>query len=130
MVTREEIEHVSKLMRIELDDHAIHIERVQKMIEYFDILDSAGVESEDISVQEIPISSLREDTYIPFDRSVLDFYKMPQTSLRTIGIASNFDDTKRNTDSKSIGLHKKHLKKQKISEIMEVAGDLMEKLEY
>ena len=71
MVSREEIEHVAKLMRIEIDDPTIY-ERVDKMIGYFDILDSAGVESEEISVQEIPITNLREDKYIPFDEKLIE----------------------------------------------------------
>lgn len=71
MVSREEIEHVAKLMRIEIDDPTIY-ERVDKMIGYFDILDSAGVESEEISVREIPVSHLREDKYIPFDEKLIE----------------------------------------------------------
>jgi aspartyl-tRNA(Asn)/glutamyl-tRNA(Gln) amidotransferase subunit C len=71
MVSREEIEHVAKLMRIEIDDPTIY-ERVDKMIGYFDILDSAGVESEEISVKEITISDLREDKYIPFDEKLIE----------------------------------------------------------
>ncbi|EGP93750.1 Asp-tRNA(Asn)/Glu-tRNA(Gln) amidotransferase subunit GatC [Nitrosarchaeum koreense] len=71
MVSREEIEHVAKLMRIEIDDPTIY-ERVDKMIGYFDILDSAGVESEEISVREIPITHLREDKYIPFDEKLIE----------------------------------------------------------
>jgi aspartyl-tRNA(Asn)/glutamyl-tRNA(Gln) amidotransferase subunit C len=71
MVTREEIQHVAKLMRIEIDDPTIY-ERVDKMIGYFDILDSAGVESEEISVKEIPITALREDKYIPFDEKLIE----------------------------------------------------------
>lgn len=71
MVSREEIEHVAKLMRIEIDDPTIY-ERVDKMIGYFDILDSAGVESEEISVREIPLANLREDKYIPFDEKLIE----------------------------------------------------------
>ena len=71
MVSREEIEHVAKLMRIEIDDPTIY-ERVDKMIGYFDILDSAGVESEEISFREITITSLREDKYIPFDEKLIE----------------------------------------------------------
>lgn len=71
MVSREEIEHVAKLMRIEIDDPTIY-ERVDKMIGYFDILDSAGVESEEIAVREIPITNLREDKYIPFDEKLIE----------------------------------------------------------
>lgn len=71
MVSREEIEHVAKLMKIEIDDPTIY-ERVDKMIGYFDILDSAGVESEEISVKETPITSLREDKYIAFDEKLIE----------------------------------------------------------
>ena len=71
MVSREEIEHVAKLMRIEIDDPTIY-ERVDKMIGYFDILDSAGVESEEISVREISLANLREDKYIPFDEKLIE----------------------------------------------------------
>ena len=60
MVTKEEIEDIAKLMRIELDDHLVHIDRVQKMIDYFDLLDKAGVEEEEITVQETSIGNLRE----------------------------------------------------------------------
>jgi len=71
MVSRKEIEHVAKLMRIEIDDPTIY-ESVDKMIEYFDILDSAGVESEEITVREIPITSLREDKHIPSDERLIE----------------------------------------------------------
>jgi aspartyl-tRNA(Asn)/glutamyl-tRNA(Gln) amidotransferase subunit C len=71
MVSREEIKHVAKLMRIEIDDPTIY-ESVDKMILYFDILDAAGVESEEISVKEIPITSLREDKYIPSDEKLIE----------------------------------------------------------
>ncbi|MCI4433815.1 MAG: aspartyl/glutamyl-tRNA amidotransferase subunit C [Nitrosopumilus sp.] len=71
MVSRKEIEHVAKLMKIEIDDPTIY-ESVDKMIGYFDILDSAGVESEEITVREIPITSLREDKYIPSDERLIE----------------------------------------------------------
>ena len=71
MVSREEIEHVAKLMRIEIDDPTIY-EGVDKMMEYFDILDSAGVETEEISVREISIANLREDKYITFDEKLIE----------------------------------------------------------
>ena len=72
MVTEEEIEHVSKLMKIDIDDHKEYVDKVQSMIDYFDVLDSADVESEEISMQEIPISNLREDKYIPFNEKLID----------------------------------------------------------
>jgi len=75
LVTKEEIENVAKLMRIDLADHLEHIDRVKKMLEYFEILDKAGVESEEIIVQELSISSLREDKHIPYDEKILENLK-------------------------------------------------------
>ena len=71
MVSQKEIEHVAKLMRIQLIDPSIY-ERIDKMLGYFDILDSAGVESEEIIFREIPITKLREDKYIPFDEKLIE----------------------------------------------------------
>ncbi|MFB5610072.1 MAG: hypothetical protein ACE5Q5_07620 [Nitrosarchaeum sp.] len=71
MVSKAEIEHVAKLMRIEIDDPTIY-ERVDKMISFFDILDSAGVESEEISFREISLDTLREDKYIQYDEKLIE----------------------------------------------------------
>ena len=75
MVTEEEIAHVAKLMKIELEDHSEHVKRVQKMLEYFDILDKANVESEEIIVQETDMDELRDDRYIQYDGKLLEFLK-------------------------------------------------------
>ncbi len=75
MVTKEEIETVAKLMKIELDDHLVHIDRVQKMINYFDILDSAGVEESELSVQEMQIAELREDKHIAYEKKLIENIK-------------------------------------------------------
>ena len=73
MVSEEEIAHVAKLMKIELEDHSSHIKRVQKMLEYFDILDNANVESEEIIVQETDLAKLRDDKYVQYDKDLLKF---------------------------------------------------------
>jgi len=75
MVSKEEIEHVAKLMRIEVDDHVVHIDRVQKMIAYFDILDKANVESEELIVKDQSVNNLREDVHIPYDDNLLKHLK-------------------------------------------------------
>lgn len=75
MVTKEEIEHVSKLMRIEIDNHTEYIDKVQKIIDYFDILDEAGVESEELNIKEISINELREDKYILYDDKLIEKLK-------------------------------------------------------
>jgi len=75
LVNEEEISEVAKLMKIDLKDHSDHIKRVQKMLEYFDILDSANVESEEIAVQETDLDKLRDDKYNPYDKNLLKFLK-------------------------------------------------------
>jgi aspartyl-tRNA(Asn)/glutamyl-tRNA(Gln) amidotransferase subunit C len=75
VVSKEEIEHIAKLMRIEIDDHVVHIDRVQKIISYFDILDKANVESEELDVKEQAIEELRDDKYIPYDEKLIQSLK-------------------------------------------------------
>ena len=75
LVTEEEIARVAKLMKIELEDHSEHVKRVQKMLEYFDILDKANVEFEEIIVQETDMDELRDDRYIQYDEKLLKFLK-------------------------------------------------------
>ena len=75
MVSKEEIEHVAKLMRIEVDDHVVHIDRVQKMIAYFDILDEANVETEELIIREQTIDNLREDKHIPYEEKLIEHLK-------------------------------------------------------
>ena len=65
-------------MKIDLEDHSSHIKRVQKMLEYFDILDRANVESEEITVQETDLDKLRNDKHIPYDQDLLKFLKSYQ----------------------------------------------------
>jgi len=78
LVNEEEISEVAKLMKINLEDHSVHIKRVQKMLEYFDILDKANVESEEITVQETELDKLRNDKHIPFGKNLLKFLKSYQ----------------------------------------------------
>ncbi len=80
MVNEEEIAKIAKLMKIDLEDHSVHIERVQRMLDYFDILDEANVESEEIekAVQETDLNELRDDKHIPYDKNLLKFLKSYQ----------------------------------------------------
>ena len=78
LVNEEEISEVAKLMKIDLEDHSVHIKRVQKMLEYFDILDTANVESEEITVQETDLDKLRDDKHIPYNKNLLKFLKSYQ----------------------------------------------------
>jgi len=72
MVTEEEIKKVAKLMKIDVHDHKEFVQKVHDMIKYFDILDSAGVEKEEFSVRELPLSDLRSDKHIPFEEKLIE----------------------------------------------------------
>ena len=75
MVTEEEIEKVAKLMKIDVHNHKEFVEKVHDMINYFDILDSAGVEGEEFSVRDLPISDLRSDKHIPYEEKLIEQLK-------------------------------------------------------
>lgn len=75
MVTKEDIEHIAKLMRIEIDDVDEHFDRVQKILNYFDILDKAPIEEEEIPIQQVMINDLRDDKYIPFEDELISQLK-------------------------------------------------------
>jgi len=75
MVTEEEIEQVSKLMKIDVHDHKEFVEKVHSMINYFDILDSAGVEDEEFTIKDLPLSCLRSDKHIPYEEKLIELLK-------------------------------------------------------
>ncbi len=76
LVTEEEIAQVAKLMKIEIEDHSEHVEKVQKMLQYFDILDEANVESEKLEYAGIEMDELRDDRHTPYDKKLLKFLKI------------------------------------------------------
>ena len=71
MVKREEIVHAANLIKIDLKDHEKYIEQVEKILNYFDILDKASAESEIVIQDEIPLDKLRVDKYVPFDEKLI-----------------------------------------------------------
>ena len=75
MVTEKEIEQVAKFMKIDVHDHKEYVEKVHDMINFFGILDSAGVEDEEIVTTTLPISKLREDKHIPFEDKLIEQLK-------------------------------------------------------
>ena len=75
MVTEEEIEKVAKLMKIDVHDHKEFVQKVHDMINYFDILDSAGVENEELIARETPLSDLRSDKHIPYKEKLIENIK-------------------------------------------------------
>jgi len=75
LVTKEDIEHVAKLMRIDIDNTDQYLAQIQKILNYFDVLDKANIESEEIQVQEVSINDLRDDKYVPFESKLIDQLK-------------------------------------------------------
>ncbi|MFQ5496569.1 MAG: hypothetical protein ACE5DU_01640 [Nitrosopumilus sp.] len=71
MVTEEEIKQVTKLMKIDVHDHKEFIDKVHAMIDYFDILDSAGINDEEILMKDVPLSSLREDKFVAYEDNLI-----------------------------------------------------------
>jgi len=78
LVTEEEIAQVAKLMKINLEDHSDHVKRVQKMLEFFDIIDNANVGAEEIIVQKNDLGKMRDDKYNQYDKNLLKFLKSYQ----------------------------------------------------
>jgi len=81
LVTKEDIEHIAKLMRIEIDDVNEYFERIQKVLNYFDSLDKADIESEEIPVQQVSVNELRDDKYIPFESKLISNLKSYKESF-------------------------------------------------
>ena len=75
LVTEEEIEQVAKLMKIDVHDHKEYVEKVHEMIDYFDLLDSAGVNDEEIKMNSLPLSNFREDKHVPFEGKLIENLK-------------------------------------------------------
>lgn len=74
-ITLGEVEHICKLMKIDIDDHAQYVKQIDAMIDYFNILDSAGVDSEDIVMPELPLLNLRDDVHMPFNDKLIERLK-------------------------------------------------------
>jgi len=75
LVTKEDIEHIAKLMRIDIENSDEYFDRVKKILGYFDILDKADIEGEEVPVQQVAIDELREDKHVGFDDSLIQQLK-------------------------------------------------------
>jgi aspartyl-tRNA(Asn)/glutamyl-tRNA(Gln) amidotransferase subunit C len=75
MVKREEIVHAANLIKIDLEDHEKYIEQIEKILNYFDILDKASAESEAFVIQELSLEKLRDDKHVPYDEKLISKLK-------------------------------------------------------
>ena len=78
MVTEEEITKMAAMMRITIDNSAEYVQKVQKMLDYFEILDLAGVDDEDILVQESGPDSLRADEHTAYNMNMRGHLRAPR----------------------------------------------------
>jgi hypothetical protein len=76
------------------------------------------------------LKRMTEFLKIPYEETMLEFYKMPHPGLKSVGVDSNLDKTTRNTDNKSVGLYKDSLNQEQTDQVMEIAEDMMKKLGY
>ena len=58
-------------MKVRITDHTEYVDKVNSMIEYFDILDSAGVDGQEIAVQEVPLGDLRADEHAAYGDALI-----------------------------------------------------------
>ena len=78
MVTEEEITDMAAMMRITIDDHTEYVDKVQRMLDYFGVLDSAGVDDEEVLAQEVTPAQLRADEYHRHKMGTGDHIRAPR----------------------------------------------------
>ncbi len=69
MVSGDEVAAVALMMRVEIDKPQEYAENIQKMLDFFDTLDEAGIDEEPLKIQAIPLDSLRDDTHVSWSGS-------------------------------------------------------------
>jgi len=62
-------------MRIDIENSDEYFERVKKILGYFDILDKANIEGEEVPVQQVAIDELRDDKYVAFEDPLIQQLK-------------------------------------------------------
>lgn len=75
MVTEDEVKHVANIMNIEIDDLSAHVDKVKKMIEYFQVLDNVEIDEYELILQEQQFENLREDKHIQYKVKLIDKLK-------------------------------------------------------
>ena len=78
MVTEEEITEMAAMMRITIDDHAEYVDKVQRMLDYFGMLDSAGVDDEEVLAQEVTPAQLRADEHRTYEMGTGGHIRAPR----------------------------------------------------
>ena len=85
MADIEEIADMARMMRIPIDDEAQYQRKVRRMLEYFGMLDSAGVDGEDMTMREVGLDELREDIHVPYTGDIRGGERDPRGHVRAPG---------------------------------------------
>ena len=75
MVDRKEIEHLSNLIKIEISDPQKYITQVEKILNYFELLDKIEIEIDDLLRQELTLDKLGDDKFVPFEDKLIESLK-------------------------------------------------------
>ena len=78
MVTEEEITDMAAMMRITIDDRTEYVDKVQRMLDYFGVLDSAGVDDEEVLAQEVAPAQLRADEHHTYEMGIGGHIRAPR----------------------------------------------------
>lgn len=74
MVTKEEIQRLANLIKIEINEPEKYIDQVDKVIHYFDTLDKIR-STEEIVSQDLALGNLRPDEHIPYKEKLIEKLK-------------------------------------------------------
>lgn len=75
MVDKKEIEHLSDLIKIEINDPQKYILQVEQILNYFERLDKVEITTNDLLRQELTLDDLREDKFIPYEDNLIEKLK-------------------------------------------------------
>ena len=75
MVDRKEIEHLSNLIKIDISNPQKYITQVEKILNYFELLDKVEIKTDDLLRQELTLDKLREDKFVPFEDNLIENLK-------------------------------------------------------
>jgi len=75
MVNRKEIEHLSDLVKIEINNPEKYIAQVEQILNYFERLDKVEIIDEDLLRQELSIDKLREDKHVSYEDNLIGILK-------------------------------------------------------
>ena len=81
MVEKKDIEHLGDLVKIEIKEPEKYIKQVEKILHYFDSLDTVDFDSDSTLRNEVDADNLRDDKHEPYDMSLIDCLKKDQNNF-------------------------------------------------